>query len=90
MLLPDRSPLIRIEDDGPNVRAAFRERWWSFPREECVLLPVANTTAELLATYFGDRLLAAIRARGLAAPGVLRVEVEECFGQWARVEFRDR
>ncbi len=90
MLLADRSPLIRVEPDGPNVRAIYRDRWWSFPRDECVLLPLANTTAELLATYFGDRLHAAILARGLASPTVLRIEVEECFGQWARVEWRDR
>ncbi len=88
MLLPAESPLIRLEDDGPNVRARHRDRFWSFPRDECALLPVANTTAELLGHYLAHRLLAEFPGRGLAAPRVLRVEVEESFGQSAEVEWR--
>lgn len=83
MLLPTRSELIAIEDDGPNWRARYRERWWSFPKDECVLLPVANTTAELLADYIAGRLMTGFEAR----PRVLRVEVEECAGQSAMVEW---
>lgn len=87
MLLPTRSPLILLEDDGPsNVRARFGDRHWSFPRDECVVLPIANTTSELLAKYIADRLLVAMRARGWADPRAVRVEVEECFGQSAEVE----
>lgn len=85
MLLPTTSRLIRLEDDGPNVVARYKERYWSFPRDECVLLPIPNTTTELLADYMAGRLLDAIGARGLAAPRVLRVEVEENFGQTATV-----
>jgi 6-pyruvoyltetrahydropterin/6-carboxytetrahydropterin synthase len=88
MLLPAESPLIRLEDDGPNVRAGYRDRSWSFPREECVLLPLPNTTAERLADFIAGRLLGAIEARGLPAPRVLRVEVEENFGQSATTEWR--
>ena len=88
MLLPDRSDLIRLEDDGPNWRARYGDRSWSFPRDECALLPVANTTAELLADYLATRLFEAFATRGIAAPDVLRVEVEENFGQSARVERR--
>lgn len=88
MLLPTRSRLIRLEDDGPNWRARHGDRFWSFPRDECALLPVANTTAELLADYLAGRLFEAFAARALAPPAVLRVEVEENFGQSARVEHR--
>ena len=35
-------------------------RRWLFPREDCVLLPVANTTAELLAQYIADDLAEAL------------------------------
>ena len=86
MLLPGRSPLIRVEDDGPNLRARFEDRSWSFPREECVVLPLANTTAERLADYLAGRLLAAFAGRALPEPRVLRVGVEENFGQWATIE----
>ena len=89
MLLPTRSPLIRLEDDGPsNVAAIYKVRRWSFPREECVLLPVANTTAELLADYLAGRLRSSWESLGVPVPEVLRVEVEECFGQSGRVEWR--
>ena len=64
MLLPTRSRLIRLEEDGPNWRVRYRDRHWSFPRDECALLPIANTTAELLADYIAGRLRAAIRRRG--------------------------
>lgn len=88
MLLPARNPYIRLEGDGLNLVARYNDRWWSFPRDECVVLPVANTTAELLAKWIADRLLAAMRARGWADPQAVRVEVEECFGQSAEVEIR--
>src|SRR5688500_3596823 len=39
VLLATRNPLIRVEEAGANVRARFRDREWSFPREDCVLLP---------------------------------------------------
>lgn len=87
MLLPTQNPFIHLSDDGPNVRATYEERYWSFPREECVLLPIANTTAELLASYIADRLRVAISGHGLPTPEVIRVEVEECFGQSARYEW---
>jgi len=86
MLLPTESPLIRVEVQGPNTVARYAERFWSFPSDECVLLPIANTTAELLAQYIADRLLTAMRNRRWPDPDAIRVEVEECFGQSAEVE----
>jgi 6-pyruvoyltetrahydropterin/6-carboxytetrahydropterin synthase len=88
MLLPTESNLIRLEDDGPNWRVRYQDRYWSFPRNECALLPIANTTAELLANYIAGRLRDALTARGLALPRVMRVEVEESFGQSAEVEWQ--
>ena len=88
MLLPTLSPLIVLEDDGPgNVRARFANRSWSFPRDECVLLPVANTTTELLADHIGGRLRDDLVTRGINLPRIMRVEVEENFGQSATVEW---
>jgi 6-pyruvoyltetrahydropterin/6-carboxytetrahydropterin synthase len=86
MLLPTRSRLITLEDDGPNWLVRYGDRRWSFPRDECVLLPIANTTAELLAGYLADRLREAMLARGIKPPRLVRVEVEESFGQSAQVE----
>lgn len=87
MLLPAQSRLIRLEEDGPNIRAVYKDRFWSFPKDECVVLPVANTTAELLAAYIAERLRNAWTALGLDLPSVMRVEVEESFGQAGEVEW---
>jgi 6-pyruvoyltetrahydropterin/6-carboxytetrahydropterin synthase len=87
MLLPTRNDLIRLDEDGSNVRVTYRDRFWSFPRDECVLLPIANTTAELLADHIAGRLRQEMASRGWATPRVLRVEVEESFGQSAAVEW---
>ncbi len=88
MLLPTRNEKITLADEGPNIRVTYRDRYWSFPREECVLLPIANTTAELLADYIAARLLQAMSEKDWGLPEVLRVEVEESFGQSAEVEWR--
>lgn len=81
MLLPTQHSLISVSADDREVLVAFRERRWVFPRCDCALLPVPNTTSEILARYIGQRLMAAINSGG--APGVqrLRIDVDECFGQ---------
>lgn len=81
VLLPTQHKTIRVvEQGGPDgeVVATHGQRRWVFPRGDCVLLPVANTTAELLARHIGQELLAAIPAK----PTSLQVAVDECDGQW--------
>ncbi len=87
MLLPDRSSLIQVTEDGSNWVARYQERYWSFPKDECVLLPISNTTTELIADYLSSRLRDLMEARGLRLPKVLRVDVDECFGQSATAEW---
>ena len=88
MLLPTRSSLVTLSGEGPNWLVRYRDRHWSFPRDECALLPIENTTAERLADHIGVRLREALQERGMSLPDVMRVEVEECFGQSAEVEWR--
>lgn len=83
MLLPTKHPLIKVEAGEKEVEVRFRERRWIFPRGDCVLLPVENTTAELIARYIGQRLREALEKRTGARPPLLRVEVDERFGQLA-------
>ena len=52
-----------------------------------MLLPIANTTAELLGRYIGQRLLEVLRREHQFEPEILRVEVEESFGQSATYEW---
>jgi 6-pyruvoyltetrahydropterin/6-carboxytetrahydropterin synthase len=88
MLLPTRNPLILVEEGPRSVRVRYRDREWLFPRDDCVLLPIENTTAELLARYIGRRLLDDLAQQYAYHPDVLRVEVEESFGQSASCEWR--
>jgi 6-pyruvoyltetrahydropterin/6-carboxytetrahydropterin synthase len=88
MLLPVGNPLIQVEERLKSVHVRYQDREWLFPREDCVLLPIENTTAELLARYIGQRLLEVLRSRHRFEPRVLRVEVEENFGQSATYEWR--
>ena len=86
VLLPTDHPLIRVTADETSVTAVFEDRRWVFPRGDCVLLPVPNTTAEQLARHIGRRLLAELAARGLPKPERVSIEVDECEGQSAVCE----
>jgi 6-pyruvoyltetrahydropterin/6-carboxytetrahydropterin synthase len=88
MMLPTRNPLIAVEEGPRSVSVRYRDRHWLFPREDCVLLPIENTTAELLARYIAHRLVEELRHHHQFVPEVLRVEVEENIGQSATVEWR--
>lgn len=83
MLLPTESRHIRVEADDVRVRVRYQEREWVFPRGDCVLLPLPNTTAELLARWIGERLRDVLRREHQFEPEAMRVDVEESFGQLA-------
>jgi 6-pyruvoyltetrahydropterin/6-carboxytetrahydropterin synthase len=81
MLLPTQHPQIIVTANDREVEVTFEDRRWVFPRGDCVLLDVPNTTAEMLARHIGSRLLAGLQAIGIAAPDSLQIEVDECYGQ---------
>lgn len=84
MLLPTQHSTIRVVADDREVTATFADRRWVFPREDCILLPVANTTAERIAEWIGQRLRESLRSKaGVELLSELTVGVEENFGQWA-------
>lgn len=87
MLLPTTHPRIEVRVEDHEVTAVFETRRWVFPREDCILLPVSNTTAERIAEWIGGRLRVAIATHpGARELTTLQVEVEENFGQWAICE----
>jgi len=88
MMLPTRNPYIAVEQGPRSVRVRYGDREWLFPRDDCVLLPVENTTAELLARYIAGRLADDLKRQHHYVPEVLRVEVEESMGQSATCEWR--
>jgi 6-pyruvoyltetrahydropterin/6-carboxytetrahydropterin synthase len=88
MLLATSNECFKLEESDGNVRVRTKGKDYSFPREDCVLLPIENTTAELIATYLGGRLLEILQREHNFRPTVLRVEIEESFGQSAFYEWR--
>ena len=84
VLLPLESPRIQISEEGECVKVAVDGKpRYVFPRKDCALLPIPNTTAEMLAKLLTDRLrvhLASIGAVGLTS---IEMEIEENFGQTA-------
>lgn len=86
MLLPASNPLLvvggTIGPDGQDeVTVRFGSRRWVFPADECVILPVANTTAEWIAASIGRDLVSALAAAGTRIAGRIVVAVDECEGQ---------
>ena len=83
VLLPTEHPRIRVTANEREVEARFEDRRWVFPRGDCVLLPIANTTSELLARHIGIRLRAELRAACDIRPEIVRIEVAESSGRSA-------
>ncbi|QDV49216.1 6-pyruvoyl trahydropterin synthase family protein [Gimesia fumaroli] len=88
VLLPTQHPMIQVIEENNEVQATFEDRRWVFPREDCILLPVANTTAELIAHWIGQQLLTVIGSRESSQIDLVQIEVEENFGQWAICQLR--
>jgi 6-pyruvoyltetrahydropterin/6-carboxytetrahydropterin synthase len=82
MLLPTESPHVQVVEEEGEVTARCRGHRYLFPRSDVALLPVLNTTAELIAGWLAEALLG--RLAGERADGNLErlvVEVEESPGQ---------
>jgi 6-pyruvoyltetrahydropterin/6-carboxytetrahydropterin synthase len=90
VLLPTESQRVRatVEDDTVHVSVDGKPRY-VFPRKDCALLPIPNTTVEMLAKLLSERLKAEIDRLGASRVSAIEMEVEENFGQSAiyRVTF---
>ena len=86
VLLPTGHPRIGLTADEREVEVGFADRRWVFPRSDCALLPVANTTTELLAAHIARRLLDELETGFGTRPPRVRIEVDEGYGQRAVCE----
>ena len=89
MLVAEHSKVLGVEVTEEYVRLTHDGKEWVFPRDDCILLPIENTTAELLARWIANRLrqeIAQLQAAGapFVTPETLSVDVEETTGQAAR------
>lgn len=88
MLVPMKSRLLPVTVSDRSVKIAYKDKEWIFPKEDCVLLPIENTTTELLGKYLAWRVLDVLKSKHRFTPESLRMEVEENFGQWAVYEWK--
>ncbi|MCK9495076.1 MAG: 6-carboxytetrahydropterin synthase [Dehalococcoidia bacterium] len=80
-LLQRDSPLLDIEERDASWGVRFGDREYAFPKSDVVALPIANTTAELLAEYIAERVVASLRDGGHGNIQAIHVDVEEMPGQ---------
>jgi 6-pyruvoyltetrahydropterin/6-carboxytetrahydropterin synthase len=84
VLLPLQNPKIQIVEEGDSVNVAYEGKpRYVFPRKDCSLLPVPNTTVEMLAELLVTRLRAELDKLGARGLTAIEMEVEENFGQSA-------
>ena len=84
VLLPMKNPKLQITEEGDRVKVAYYGvPTYIFPRIDCAMLPIQNTTAEMLAQYLAEQLRCELTKAGISNLGMLELEVEENFGQSA-------
>ncbi len=88
VLLPIENPKLAFaEQDGAVLVDYLGQPTYRFPKRDCAMLPIANTTAEMIAEWVATNV-----ARDLTEQGAkvtwLELEVEESFGQSATYSTR--
>ena len=65
VLLPLKSDRVRVVEDGESVSVSVDGKpRYVFPRKDCALLPIPNTTVEMLAQLLTERLHHELQAMG--------------------------
>ena len=78
------NPKIQVVDDGAVVKVAYEGvPRYVFPSKDCAILPVTNTTVEMLAEMLAGQLEAKLRELGARGLTAIEMEVEENIGQAA-------
>lgn len=80
-LLQLDSPLLDITERDGGWTIVFGDRHYRFPASDVVALPIANTTAELIAEWIADEVVAALAAGEHAKITRIEIDVEEMPGQ---------
>jgi len=84
VLLPARNPVVGCRMEGGQVLVDYRgAHRFTFPETNVAMVPVTDTTAELLAEYFAGEIRRGLIAAGVRTVAELTVEVEESVGQSA-------
>ena len=84
VLLPLKSDRVKVAEEGETVSVSVDGKpRYVFPRRDCALLPIPNTTVEMLAQMLTERLQGELEKLGAKGLTAIEMEVEENFGQSA-------
>lgn len=79
ILVPRNSPFLKVSTGESQVEVQFGHKFYSFPKEDTVLLPIVNISTEELAKLISDQLIK--QMAHLPHWTSLKVNVEETRGQ---------
>jgi 6-pyruvoyltetrahydropterin/6-carboxytetrahydropterin synthase len=83
VLIPGRSDEFSGSENEGQIQVESHGRRFVLPAENCAVLPVSNTTAEMLAWHILERLLPRLEAQSaLSDVRVIQAAVEEADRQW--------
>lgn len=80
VLLPAKHEDMKFTENGPSLEVRFRDRFYVFPKNEVLRLPVTNTSVEQLSQLLAQHFMAEFNAYGVQK---VQVSVEETRGQGA-------
>ncbi len=80
VLIPESRKGIKIERDGSNLKVLIEGKSYSFPEEECRLVPVKDTTAECLSEFVLNEFVKSLKQKVQQ----VELEIHEGPGQYAK------
>lgn len=82
VLLPTGNNKLILREEGDRLIVDYLGSCrFAFPRSNCALLPIANTTAEMIAEYLARLIRDDLRKEDLPRLTAIELEVEESVGQ---------
>lgn len=80
VLLPKNHPDMIFKEKGVSLEVSFRDRYYVFPKNEVLLLPITNTSVEQFSRLLASEFYQQFKKFGVQR---VRVSVEETRGQGA-------
>lgn len=78
VLIAEKDPFTKIEISNTSLNLSFNEKNYSFPKEDCVLLPLENITIEELSSHVAEKLFPLFKNYPIDS---FTVEIAESRGQ---------
>ena len=80
-LIQTNSPALRVRQSAQAVEVLYKKQKLVLPRGDVILLPIVNTSTELLAEYVARQIKRKVRQSFPANIRYMEVAVEEARGQ---------